>query len=61
MKYPIYPPSFVCSICEEEIEGEHSHNPWPYAGQHCCMRCNNKKVIRARMALIHMKAFAPDR
>jgi hypothetical protein len=58
--HPVFPSLFVSSICRKNIEGGHSHNPWPYAGNHCCSRCNQKKVIRARMALIYLKASAPE-
>jgi hypothetical protein len=58
---PTYPASFTCSICKEKIVGEHSHNPFPYAGKHCCTRCNREQVIPARMALIYMKKVTPDK
>ena len=51
-----YPSSFTCSICDEKIKWEDSHNPWPFAGKRCCARCNREKVVPVRMALICVKA-----
>ena len=41
--------SFVCSICGEYVEKEHSHNAWPVNDGRCCIMCNGKYVIPSRM------------
>jgi hypothetical protein len=58
MKY--HRTAFVCSICKTEIGGEYDNNPWPYPGKSCCDRCNNEKVIPARMEAIAAKSGLPE-
>lgn len=41
--------SFTCSICGEYIENEWSHNAAPVNDGRCCIMCNYKVVLPARL------------
>lgn len=46
-----------CCICGHEYTN-YGHNPWPVVNDEhlrCCERCNNTKVIPARIKLISHK------
>lgn len=40
---------FTCSICGETIENEYSHNAQPVNDGRCCIICNYKVVLPARI------------
>lgn len=41
--------SFTCSICGKYIENEYSHNAQPVNDGRCCVLCNGKVVMPARL------------
>ena len=43
----------ICSICEKEIKDLYPHNAEPVADGKCCTRCNNTKVLPARLAAVY--------
>ena len=47
--YPSVDECFTCSICGEKIENEWSHNAEPVNSGRCCIMCNYKVVLPARL------------
>lgn len=46
-----------CVLCHKELIG-YSNNPWPLGNSMnggCCDKCNNEKVLPARIALMKEK------
>jgi hypothetical protein len=49
---------YVCCICGREYAGWGS-NPWPISEKgECCITCNFKHVVPARIALLHSTSGA---
>ena len=46
---------FTCSICGEYIENEWSHNAQPVNDGRCCIKCNYKVVLPARLKEMGVK------
>tara|TARA_B100001758_G_C18416982_1_gene620998 strand:+ start:18942 stop:19124 length:183 start_codon:yes stop_codon:yes gene_type:complete len=45
--------SLICVICEKEIKDLYPHNAEPVKKGPCCTRCNNTKVLPARLAAVY--------